>query len=166
MACGRAAMGTDGGMIEKRWIGHKLQPQSVRVEQGQIALFCKAIGETRAAYLDLERARAGGLRGVPAPPTFAMCLEMLAREGALFELLERMGVSLGRGVHGEQGFTYHAPIYSGDTITFTTEVKDIYAKKGGALEFIVTHTRAVNQFGALVVELRNVAVARNEASGP
>jgi acyl dehydratase len=151
-------------MIDRRWIGHALPPQSVVVEKGQIALFCKAIGETRPVYFDLERARAAGLRGVPAPPTFSMGLEMLARDGALFALLERMGVELGRGVHGEQGFTYHGPIYSGDTITFTSEVKDIYAKKGGALEFIVTHTRGVNQFGALVVELRNVAVARNEGA--
>ena len=148
-------------MLNRSWIGHKTPAISTEVEKGQIILFCKAIGETRPIHVDIEVALAAGHRGLVAPPTFAFCLEMLAGTGDLYPLLERMGLDLGRGVHGEQGFTYHGPIYSGDVLTFTREITDIYAKKAGALEFVTSRSRGVNQLGELVVELRNVAVGRN-----
>ena len=52
-------------------------------------------------------------------------------------------------LHGEQGFTYHAMAYAGDTLTFEQRIDDIYDKKGGALEFVVRTTRVTNQRGEL-----------------
>jgi acyl dehydratase len=147
-------------MIDRKWIGYRLPARSAEVEKGQIILFCKAIGETRPIHVDIGAARAAGYRGLVAPPTFGMCLDMIAGKGDMYTMLAEMGMDLGRGVHGEQGFTYHGMIFSGDVITFTLEVLDIYEKKNGALEFIATRSSGVNQHGELVVELRNIAVGR------
>src|SRR3546814_14726601 len=66
-----------------------------------------------------------------------------------------------RILHGEQGFTYHAPAYVGDRLTITTTTEDIYAKKGGALEFVVQTTRFEKDDGTLCAEARQPAVVRN-----
>ena len=72
-----------------------------------------------------------------------------------------MGVDMQRILHGEQSFTYHRPIYAGETITLITTTSDIYEKKGGALEFIVQDTKASNAAGELCVDMRVVTVVRN-----
>ena len=72
-----------------------------------------------------------------------------------------MGIDMRRVLHGEQHFTHHRTIYAGDDITLTTTTTDIYDKKGGALEFVVQDTAAVNQHGELCIEMRVVTVVRN-----
>jgi hypothetical protein len=42
-----------------------------------------------------------------------------------------------------------------------SRIEDIYDKKGGALEFVVKTSRATNQHGELVAELRSVLVCRH-----
>ena len=69
---------------------------------------------------------------MPVPTTFLFGVEMEASQS--FEMLETMGVDLGRILHGEQRFEYRADICEGDTLTFVTRVTDIYDKKGGALD--------------------------------
>jgi N-terminal half of MaoC dehydratase len=66
-----------------------------------------------------------------------------------------------RILHGEQKFAYHRYIYAGDRLTLTTTTSDIYSKKGGALEFVVQDTQAVNDSGVLCVEMTTVTVIRN-----
>ena len=39
--------------------------------------------------------------------------------------------------------------------------KDIYDKRGGALEFVETHATAVNQRGEKVANMRGVTIVRN-----
>ena len=77
------------------------------------------------------------------------------------ELAKEMGISLGKLLHGEQNFTYHAPICAGDTITLQSKVVDIYDKKGGALEFLVQDYTLKNQDDQLVAEVRSTLVVRN-----
>jgi acyl dehydratase len=103
--------------------------------------------------------RAAGHRGLPVPPTFFFCLEMDSpRPAAMRELL---GIDIGRVLHGEQGFTYHAMACAGDVLRFEPRITDIYAKKGGALEFVVRETRVSDAAGNLVAEMRAVTVVRN-----
>ncbi|MNN97828.1 hypothetical protein D3C81_2170700 [compost metagenome] len=80
------------------------------------------------------------------------------RPAAMRELL---GIDIGRVLHGEQGFTYHAMAHAGDLLRFEPRITDIYAKKGGALEFVVRETRVTGASGTLVAELRAVTVVRN-----
>ena len=146
-------------MIDPKHIGRTTPPQTIDVEKGRLKFFAKAIGETNPIYSDETAAKAAGHKTIPAPPTFGFCLEM--ETNSLWDNIAAMGVPVGKILHGSQSFTYHAPIYAGDQITFVTKVSDIYAKKGGALEFIVEDSTATNQDGVLVVELQRVIVVRN-----
>lgn len=146
-------------MIDKKHIGRTTPAHTVDVEKGRLKFFAKAIGETDPIYSDEAAAKAAGHKTIPAPPTFGFCLEM--ETNSLWDNIAAMGVPVGKILHGSQTFTYHAPIYAGDQVTFVTKVSDIYDKKGGALEFIVEDSTATNQDGALVAELQRVIVVRN-----
>ena len=64
-------------------------------------------------------------------------------------------------LHGEQEFVYHSPIYSGDRITVSKKVKDIYDKKDGKLEFVITENHFVNQNNVKVAKTVTNYVIRN-----
>lgn len=146
-------------MIDRRHIGHVFPVHCTDVERGRLRFFAKAIGETNPIYVDDVAARNAGHRALPAPPTYAYSL--LLDRADPFDIVRTLELDLGKGLHGEQSFTYHAQIYAGDTIAFQTRISDIYDKKNGALEFIVLDTEAHNQGGALVAELRQIIVMRN-----
>lgn len=146
-------------MIAREWIGHQLPAAVLPVERGRLRFFAKAIGETNPIYTDAVAARAAGYADLPAPPTFLFSAELDA--GATERLLAELGVPIGRILHGEQGFSYLKPVLAGDTVTVRSHIADIYAKKDGALEFIVKQSQAVNQHGETVAALRTVIVVRN-----
>ena len=144
-------------------VGVVSEPRMVDVEKGFLKFFAKATGETDPVYFDEDAARAAGHRAIPTPPTYLFSLQMNApaKRGDLFDKANGLGVEMSRILHGEQGFTYHHQIYAGDRITVTTTTSDIYAKKGGALEFVVQETRFENGDGELCAEARQVTVVRN-----
>jgi len=141
-------------------IGRETQAKSVAVEQGQIQFFAKATGAKDKIYWDLESAKAAGHPAIPAPPTFLFSLDMLA-PNTDESVLQVLGVDIGQILHGEQRFAYGKQIYAGDVITLTTKVTDAYDKKGGALQFVVSETQAVNQSGESVGSMTNSLVIRN-----
>lgn len=146
-------------MLDKSLIGTTLHVATVDVERGAITCFARVIGETNLVYFDESSARAAGYRSLPVPPTFLFCLESRATDpGRLIELAQ---LDLGRVLHAEQQFDYRSTACAGDRLTFETTIADIYDKKGGALEFLVTHTRVTNQDGAHVADLRMSLVQRN-----
>ncbi len=145
-------------MIDRQHIGHRFAPYSADVEKGRLKFFAKAIGQDNPVYSDEAAARAAGHPGLPVPPTFLFCLEMEAPDpGALRKLLD---MPVPKILHGEQRFTYHRMAYAGDTLTFEQRIADIYAKKGGLLEFVVRETRVTNQRGEHVADLRASLVQR------
>lgn len=146
-------------MIDKKWIGHELPPSTLPMERTRLRFFAKATGQTNPIYTDVEAARAAGHADLPAPPTFLFAAEL--DSGATGRLLEDLGIPLSRLLHGEQGFTYHRTACAGDTVTVRSRIEDIYDKKGGALEFVVKASRATDQHGQLVAEMRSVLVCRN-----
>ena len=146
-------------MIDRRYIGHALPAFAVPVEAGRLRFFAKATGQTDPIYIDEAAARDAGHPGLPVPPTFLFCLEMEAPNPAAIR--ELLGMDYRTLLHGEQGFTYHAMAYAGDTLRYEQRIADIYDKKGGALEFVVRQTRVSNQRDELVAQLRCVTVVRN-----
>lgn len=146
-------------MIERKFIGHEMPPHTVEVEKGRLRFFARAIGETNPVYTDEDAARAAGYRSLPVPPTLLFGLDMEVPDPfAVFELL---GVDLGRILHGEQSFRYHADACAGDSLTFRSRISNIFEKKGGALEFIVEDTSITNQDGVHVADMQRVIVVRN-----
>jgi acyl dehydratase len=146
-------------MIDRKYIGTALPKAVLEIEKGRLRFFAKAIGETDPVYTDEKVAKAAGYPSLPAPPTFIFAAELDA--GTLMPALINMGVNLNRILHGEQQFTYLAPICAGDTITVESKFTDIYDKKNGALEFLVKASVVTNQHGAKVAEIRSVVVIRN-----
>jgi acyl dehydratase len=146
-------------MIDRRHIGQTLPPFRVDVEKGRLRFFAKATGQTDPVYIDEAAARDAGHPSLPVPPTFLFCLEMESPNPAAIR--ELLGMDYRSLLHGEQGFTYHAMAYAGDTLRFQQRIDDIYDKKNGALEFVVRKTRVSNQRDELVAELRCVTVVRN-----
>ena len=140
-------------------IGQKSPPKSIVVEQGQLQLFAKATGTPDQIYWDVAAAKEAGHPALPAPPTFLMCLDSLAPSNDP-GVLKQLGVDIGRILHGEQRFKYGKPIYAGDEITFESEITDMYEKKGGALQFVVSESTATNQNGEVVGKVINSLVIR------
>lgn len=146
-------------MIDRSFIGHKLPSFSSHVEQGRLLFFAKATGQKDPVYLDEATARDEGYPALPVPPSFFFCLEMDSPNPAVMR--ERLGIDIGKVLHGEQQFVYHKMAFAGDILTFEPMVEDIYDKKGGALEFVVKRVIISNQHNEKVAELRNVTVVRN-----
>ena len=145
-------------MLNRTMIGQALPAHEALVERGRLRSFAKAIGETDPVYIEEASAQAAGHPSLPVPPTFLFCLEMEKPDP--FGWFAKVGLELSRILHGEQLFTYHAMAYAGDTLRFEPRVTDMYDKKGGALEFLVTDTRVCNQRGQHIADLRGVIVQR------
>ena len=145
--------------MDKSLIGQKSTPKTITVEQGQMQFFAKATGAKDRVYWDVEAAKAAGHPALPAPPTFLFCLDSLAPSQDR-GVLQQLGVDIGRILHGEQRFKYGKPVYAGDEITFQNQITDMYEKKGGALQFVVSQTTATNQHGEHVGTMINSLVIR------
>jgi acyl dehydratase len=150
-------------MIDRAYIGRVLPAHTVEVEKGRLRFFAKAIGERNPVYSDETAARAAGFCSLPVPPTFLFSLDN--EKADPFAYLTEMGVDLRRILHGEQSFTYRAPVCAGEMLTFSSRIADIYSKKGGALEFVVKETTVSNSAGTMVAELRSVIVLRGAGQG-
>jgi acyl dehydratase len=146
-------------MIDRKFIGTALPKAVLEIEKGRLRFFAKAIGETDPIYTDESAAKAAGYSSLPAPPTFIFAAELDA--STVLPVLRQMGVNLDRILHGEQKFTYHAPVCAGDTIAVESKFTDIYDRRNGALEFLVKESIVTNQHGAKVAEMRSVIVVRN-----
>ena len=145
-------------MIDRKHVGRKLPVAVLAIEAGRLRQFARAIGETNPIYTDEVAARAAGYRSLPAPPTFLIAGELEA--DTVRAALVDMGVDVARILHGEQQFTYDAPVCAGDSVAFASTFGDIYGKRNGALEFIVKETMVTNQHGMRVATMRSVIVVR------
>ena len=95
--------------------GAALTPVTARVEPGRLRYFVDTIGERNPIYRDAEVARTRqAMPRYPSPPTYLFCLEMMDADEP-FEFLTELDIDLARILHGEQSFTYHAPVVVGDT---------------------------------------------------
>lgn len=146
-------------MIDTAFIGATLPSFSTDVEAGRLRAFAKATGQQAPVYRNRDAARAAGYDDVPVPPTFLFCLEMESPDPAAMR--QMLNIDYTKLLHGEQHFTYHLMAHVGDRLTFAPRISDIYAKKGGALEFVVRETRVTNQNNEHVADLRCVTVVRN-----
>ena len=142
--------------FDRRHIGHAFPAFSVVVEASRIRFFAQVTRQADPIYHDEDAAKAAGFASLPVPPTFVYCLE--TERSGFDELFRLLGVDGSRLLHAEQGFTFFAVPCAGDTLTFEQRIDDIYAKKGGLLQFVVRQTKVTNARGDLIAELRNVIV--------
>src|ERR1700682_2149911 len=147
-------------MVDQSAVGRSFMPITAHVEPGRLRYFCNTLGESNPVYLVVNAARAERDEALPAAPTYLFCLEMMDAAEP-FEFLTALDIDLARVLHGEQRFTYHAPVVVGDTLTFKPRVTGVTEKKGGAMTFIVIETEVINQKGIHVADTSRTVVVRN-----
>jgi acyl dehydratase len=147
-------------MVDQSAVGRSFTPVTAHVEPGRLRYFLNTLGEHNPVYRDEAAARAAGYSAIPVPPTYLFCLELMDNERP-FEFLTDLNIDLARVLHGEQRFTYHAPVVVGDTLTFRSRVTGVADKKGGAMTMVVVETRITNQRGAHVADTARTIVVRN-----
>jgi len=150
-------------MVDQSAVGHRFAPVTAHVEPGRLRYFLNTLGERNPIYRELGAARAAGFAATPVPPTYLFCLEMMDTENP-FEMLTTLKIDLSRVLHGEQSFTYHAPVVVGDTLTFRSRVAGVTDKKGGAMTLIVVETQVTNQKTVHVADLSRTIVVRNKVA--
>ena len=138
-------------MVDRSAVGRLLTPVTARVEPGRLRYFLNTVGESNP---QLRRP------GSPVAPPDLFCLEMLDAKDPLGFLTE-LDIDVARLLHGEQGFTYHAPVHVGDKVTFSCRVTDVSEKKNGTLTLVMTETAVTNEHGVHVADLSRTLVIRN-----
>jgi acyl dehydratase len=150
-------------MVDHSAVGRRLTPVTAHVESGRLRFFRETIGETNPVHTDAAAAKAAGYDATPVPPTYVFCLEMMDAEQP-FELLDVLGVDLKQILHGEQRFTYRAPVTVGDTLLFEPRIAGITDKKGGAMTLAVVESKVTNQHGVHVADCARTVVILNKAT--
>ena len=137
----------------------RFEPRTIDVERGALRFFNKVIGQSDPAYTDIDAARALGHPDLLVPPTYFFSLGLQSTDDQL-GFLTTLGVDLRRILHGEQSFDYHRLAYAGDALTLQDRIEDVYAKQGGALEFIL-HVTDVVRAGEPIATARGVIIVRH-----
>jgi acyl dehydratase len=138
-------------------IGLEVPPWSYQVGREKIREFATVLGHREPWYFDEQAAKAVEFRDVVAPPMFAVVygrwMEPLITEPALRVDYQRM-------LHGAQEFTFGVPVVSGDVVTTTARVRDVYSKKG--LTFFELSSHSVVADGSVASEGRWTMIVRGE----
>jgi acyl dehydratase len=127
--------------------GKTYPPYEYEVGKEKIREYAHAVGEESPIYFDREAAKAAGFRDVSAPPMFAVVYSAGSVGPAVLD--PEVGINFPMMVHGGQEFEWGEPVCAGDTITTTTEVKDIYERDGRG--YYVFESVSRNQEGQEVV---------------
>lgn len=148
--------------LDKSFIGKTFPPFSFEVDKSKIRELAQALGDDNPIYVDDEAARAAGLPGIVAPPTFATLFRMWGEGGSRTLLKALASDQAMRLLHGGEEYEYHGLIRPGDLITGQTRVVNIEAKEGrsGRMEIVLLEAEYRNQHGELVVVARSTAVIR------
>ncbi len=150
-------------MIELSNLGRSFGPYTVVVTREHVRDLATVLGERDPRYHELEAARAAGLPDLPALPTLATRYGLWANQALLAEL-EAIGAPLPRLLHGEQHYSYLAPLFAGDTLTASPAIVGLERKHGqsGPFELLTLETRWHNQRGDVTIVDRLVVVVRGD----
>jgi len=153
-------------MADTSVIGKPLAPSVIVMERGPVSNFAKAVKDDNPIYQDLRAAKAAGFDNVPVPPTMGFAFanwgqfpelqpeDNTSGSNPVMEVIGNLMKSGGLILHGEQAFTYHAPIVVGDTLTSSGKISNVFEKtssNGKTMTFISSENEYRNQRGELVL---------------
>ena len=127
-------------------VGKEFAPAVYEVGREKIREYANAVGYDNPVHHDRGAAQEAGFRDVVAPPMFVVVYSAPAMGPAIFD--PEVGMNFAAMVHGSQEFVWGEPACSGDEITTTARVAEIYEKDGKG--FYVFETVSTNQDGAEV----------------
>ena len=128
--------------------GKEWPPVEYEAGREKIREFSNAVGETNPVHQDPEAAGAAGFRDVVAPPMFCVVYSAPSMGPALLD--PKVGINLAAMLHGGQEFEWGEPVCSGDLITTSTTLKEVYEKNG--MGFYVYESISTNQDGERTVK--------------
>ena len=143
------------------FIGQTSGEGTIVVERAPLTQFAAAVLDRSPEYRNADAAESAGFPGIPAPPTYGFCAPNWGRwdelqppaTDAVDPMSAVMGGLMANGgmvLHGEQSFTYHRPVVSGDVLDYRGVVTDIYQKQSGSatMTFMVIETTYVDASGS------------------
>lgn len=147
--------------IDRSMIGRASEPFWVEVEKGAIRRFAEAIGDPDPRYRDEAAARAAGLPGIIAPPTFPVTFRP-PEEPEWTRHLDRRRI-----LAGGQAFEYERPIVAGERLRCRVHFVGVDDKDGrsGRMEMIRQEIRGEDETGRPVFVHRRVTVYRAPRGG-
>ncbi len=129
------------------------------VGREKIREFAEAIGDDNPAYVDPAAARKLGHPDVVAPPTFATVLTLRVVESVLAD--PELGVDWSRVVHGEERYTYAAPIVAGDVLSVVATLESVRSVSGNDL--VTLRADVATAEGEPRASAKSMLVVRGEA---
>jgi acyl dehydratase len=123
--------------------GKSYPPFEYEVGREKIREYANAVGIHAPVNHDRAAARDAGFRDVVAPPMFAVVYSTGSVAPGILD--PEVGINFARMLHGSQEFAWGEPVCSGDTITTTTTLLDLYER--GGMEFYVFESVSTNQDG-------------------
>ncbi|MFC3612784.1 MaoC family dehydratase N-terminal domain-containing protein [Lutimaribacter marinistellae] len=149
-------------LFDRGTAGQTTKPRDIVIERLRVTLFSEAIGETNSIHLRRDAARAAGYPDVVAPPTFGTVIDMAAlqdtaRDGDpdIHQLIKADFRFL---LHGEEKYTYHGPIFAGDTVTHQSTVLGFSQATGGRIEIAHLQTSIAHPERGLLVDSRRALI--------
>lgn len=136
-------------------IGREAQGKTLTITKEQILSYCEALGDTNPLFTDEAAAKAGPYGALIAPPTLLTTLIGGGQTNA--------GLNFGNmQVLGGTRIDWKDVVRAGDTISAVSSVAEVYQKTGrsGAMVFVVTRTRYINQDGVEVGSMDTSIVHR------
>ncbi|HEU4603545.1 MAG TPA: MaoC family dehydratase N-terminal domain-containing protein [Steroidobacteraceae bacterium] len=129
----------------------------VLVTARDISRFAQAIGETSPLHFDEVYAAKSRYGTIVAPPLFCQTLtydelprDQIGADGSPAEL--NVPIPAQRAVGGSSEYSIRRLVRAGETITVTSQLKDVYAKQGKSsiLYMVVVLTEFADATGQLV----------------
>ena len=145
-------------MLDRNLIGKKYDPVIFTVTDQRLRFFAKATGQTDPIYFDHDAALSKGYNGIVCSPTFLYAVSM--EQKYPFEFLNDLKIKIESILHAEQEFLYEKMICSGDTLTMTTEIVDMYDKKEGLLQFLILESKFIDQNNMHTATMKNTIVVK------
>lgn len=134
------------------FVGRASSPIRNEVEKGAIRRFAQALGDTNPLYWNEDYARSMGYKSVVAPPTFSRTFDY----GTIADFaLPQEGL-----IHGDQSFTYYAPIVAGDVLYCSSQLLQVKERKGrlGRMVFLVLEQSVKDEQGNLRLQEQTTVI--------
>jgi AcrR family transcriptional regulator/acyl dehydratase len=146
---GGAPAALDGG--DAGWHG---PAQETVVHRDTIRRFAEAAGLDNPLHHDPAAARRAGYADVVAPPTFCATLPRPPLDG--------FSLPASGAIHGEQEFSYGAPICAGDAVAVRARLLGVRSRegRGGPMTIATIASEGTNQRGEWVFTARATVILR------
>lgn len=151
-------------MINKSLANTKFDECSFPVERGKIKEFAGAICDKNPIYTDPQYAVSKGFKDVIIPVTFPMTFVFhVTSENAVLEAMQKLGMDVGKSLHGEIQFSYERPVCAGETLHADISVGNIYektGKRGGLMTFVELKTTFYDASNKPVIIVLNTFIEK------